>query len=162
MFAILVSGLVSAQLEFGLNGNMLIADTTLGEDIQTGSGFTVNANYDLFKKGFVFGPSVTVASFGDVRAAHSDNPRREISSFGSYGLQLGFASGESRFIVSYELPFETTKGEGVIFESMLSGKFKNSFKKGCRLGYVLSYDYFFNKDTFYYTSQAGVGLYYKL
>ena len=158
MFAILVSGLATAQVDFSMGGNMLLADSHLGEDIQTGAGFSGNLSVDLVKGKFILGPSFSMASFGDVRAAHSELPRRDIEPEFTGGIVSGFSSGNVTFNLSYELPIDQKHGEGAFFESMISSKLK--FKHRTRnIGWYVGYDYFLNKDTFYYTSQIGVGLY---
>lgn len=160
MFAILISGVASAQSGAGvsLSGNMLFADSHLNNNIETGAGFTLKFNADIVKSGFILGPTVGIASFGTVTPIGSGDSR-DLSSYASAGLQSGFSKGRYDFIVSYELPFETNKGHGLVFESMLSGKIKQKFNKDKPLGIFFHYDYFFNKDTFYYTSQAGLGLF---
>ena len=168
MFAILISGMVSAQqedvkpkmsgFELSASGNALFAATLLGENIENGQGFSLNANYDFLNGGAILGPSISYASFGDV---YAEGNSRSISSYGSAGLQAGFKSGKFGVVGGFELPFSAKQNEGPLFESMLSGKIKYDLNEKKNFGVVASYDYFFNKDTFYYTSQAGLGLYIK-
>ena len=168
MFAILVTGFASAQqedvkpkmsgLELSSSGNVLFAASSLGENIETGSGYTLNVNYDVLNGGAILGPSISYASFGTVSA---EGDRRSISSYGSAGLQAGFQSGKFGVVGGFELPFSAQQDEGPLFESMLTGKVKYDLNEKGNFGVMASYDYFFNKDTFYYTSQAGLGLYVK-
>ena len=159
LMLVLVSSAIQAQ-ELSFGGNMIFANKILGDNIETGAGFTANLNMDLYPGDFILGPSVSVYSFGDVTPI-GGSTTREVESEFTYGIISGLSLGLYDLQLAYELPYETNKNHGVFFESMLSGKIKKKFNQDKNLGVYFSYDYFFNKDTFYYTSQAGIGLYYK-
>ena len=172
MFALLFVGVASAQQEeqqpqmsgfdASASGNVLFAASSLGENIESGSGYSLNVSYDFINGGAILGPTVSYASFGRVGDGDINDESRVISSYGSAGIQGGFQTGRYSIMGAFELPFQTQQNEGLLFESMLSGRIKYALNKEGNFGVMASYDYFFNKDTFYYTSQAGLGLYIKL
>ena len=149
---------MSYSQEVSFSGNWLLAQSSLNNANEQGIGYSVNANYDLLPSNIYLAPSLSYASFG--KLSPPSGPSRNTDGEVTAGIMAGYAFAPLSLTLSYELPFETDKKSGAFFESMLSLRARRPLSKQGPLGLLLSYDYYINKDTFYYTSQAGIGLYY--
>ena len=156
MFAILVTGLASAQ-EFSINGGTMVNQELIlvdGNDDQSFIGYG-EFSVDLFKNKFRLAP-VAKMFFYDEQLGTAINSAENKYAF-SGGLEAGFDFKGGFFAIGYEVPLPDQREK--IFEAVISPSL--TLVRSKKLGLKVNYDYFINQRLFQYNAAITAGIVYK-
>ena len=156
MFAILISGMASAQ-EFSIQAGSFINEEIIRVDGNEDQAFMGYGEFsaDLIKSNLRLAPVVKMF-FYDGSLGTAINSEENKYGF-SAGLEAGFDFKGGMFAIGFELPIPDQRD--AIFEAVISPSL--TLVNEGKLGVKINYDYFINQRLFQYNGALTAGLVYK-
>ena len=156
MFAILISGMASAQ-EFSIQAGSFINEEIIRVDGNEDQSFMGYGEFsaDLIKSNLRLAPVVKMF-FYDGSLGTAINSEENKYGF-SAGLEAGFDFKGGMFAIGFELPIPDQRD--AIFEAVISPSL--TLVNEGKLGVKINYDYFINQRLFQYNGALTAGLVYK-
>ena len=155
MFAILVSGLASAQ-EFSIQAGTFLNQEHINVEGNEDQAFIGYGEFsaDLFKSKFRLAPVVKMFFYDDALTSAINS---EENKYGfSAGLEAGFDFKGGMFAVGFELPIPDQRK---YFEAVVSPSL--TLVNSGKVGVKINYDYFINQRLFQYNGALTAGVVYK-